>query len=174
MLIRNIAIALVVGGLGFGLIGCGGSNSKSAGYQTDFEDSSVGVKPVGRFDGENISPEEEMRLLNTKVIYFAYDDAQLSAQDQRVLFVHARHMVDNPKLRLRIAGHTDERGSREYNIALGERRGLVAKRFMESNGVACSRITVVSYGKEQPADLGTGEAAWAKNRRDELHYEDVG
>ena len=91
----------------------------------------------------------------------------------RLLNVHAKYLLEHPNLKLRISGHTDERGSREYNIALGERRGNAVARYLESKGVSASKLYVVSYGKEQPVDLGSNEQAWAQNRRAALEYEEV-
>ena len=101
-------------------------------------------------------------------IHFAYNASEVLRADQarldRKLPVFAAH----PGLQVRIAGNCDERGSTEYNVALGERRAAAAKRYLVAHGVAASRIDIVSYGKEHPLDPGHNEAAWANNRRDDF------
>ena len=77
----------------------------------------------------------------------------------------AQWMQEHPEVRLRVAGHADERGTREYNLALGERRATVVRSYLAASGVAGERLDTVSYGKERPAVVGSNEAAWAKNRR---------
>jgi peptidoglycan-associated lipoprotein len=78
--------------------------------------------------------------------------------------------MENPRRRIRLEGHTDERGSREYNIGLGERRALSVRRYLLLQGVSSDQLTTVSYGEERPAVLGSNEQAWAQNRRVELVY----
>lgn len=173
MNLNKLATAVIVSGLTCALIGCGASK-KSHTASNEYTDSSAGVQSVASFSGEVLSPEQEMNLLNQKVIHFAYDDSNLTSADERVLNVHAKYMLEHPNLALRVKGHTDERGSREYNIALGERRANSVGRFLETKGVPANRISKVSYGKEQPINLESNEAAWAQNRRAELVYEDVG
>lgn len=167
MSFMKIATVALLGGVTLGLIGCGGSNKAN----DPFTDSSAGIQPVSGFYGEHMSSEEELGLLNKKTIYFAYDSNELTSADIRLLNVHAKYMLEHTHLKLRIAGHTDERGSREYNIALGDRRAKAVARYLESKGVPASRIYTVSYGKEQPVDLGSTEAAWSQNRRATLEYE---
>lgn len=169
MTFKKLATAVVIGSFTLGLIGCG---AKKGGANDPLTDSSEGIKSVSGFYGEHMSSEEELGLLNKKVVYFAYDSNELTPNDIRVLMVHAKYLLDHPKLKLRIAGHTDERGSREYNIALGERRAKAVARYMETKGVPASSLVTVSYGKEQPVDTGSTEQAWAQNRRATLEYED--
>ncbi len=170
MSFRKIATLVVVSGFTLALIGCG-AGSKAA--NDPFADSSEGIKNVSGFYGEHMSSEEELGLLNKKSVFFAYDSNDLTSADTRLLMVHAKYMLDHTDLKLRIAGHTDERGSREYNIALGERRALAVKRFLESKGVPASRMYTISYGKEQAVDLGSNEQAWSQNRRATLEYEEI-
>jgi len=109
--------------------------------------------------------------LSRRVIYFEYDSAEISAADQDTLNAHAGFLAANPGARVTLEGHTDERGSREYNIALGDRRGLSVQRMLELNGVAGDQVSVVSYGEEKPAAEGHSEAAWRLNRRVEIMYQ---
>ncbi len=108
--------------------------------------------------------------LSRRVIYFDYDSAEISAADQDTLMAHAGFLVANSGARITLEGNTDERGSREYNIALGDRRGQSVQRILELNGVPSGQISVVSYGEEKPAAEGHSEAAWRLNRRVEIVY----
>jgi len=109
-------------------------------------------------------------LLYTKVIYFDFDKSDIRAESVATLRAHADYLLSNSGASITVEGHCDERGSREYNIGLGERRANAIKRFLEAEGVANSQINTISYGEERPADPGHGEAAWAMNRRGELVY----
>ena len=102
------------------------------------------------------------------VIHFDYDKDDIKPEDQPILDAKAAILKANPGLRIRISGHCDERGSDEYNLVLGNKRALAAKRYLESKGVDGGRIDVTSFGEERPVDPASNEAAWAKNRRDEF------
>ena len=98
-------------------------------------------------------------------VFFDYDQYNVDAQDQATLQTQSQWLQRNPAVRVTLEGHADERGTRDYNIALGERRANAAKNYLASLGVDPSRIQVISYGKERPAELGSTEEAYAKNRR---------
>lgn len=98
-------------------------------------------------------------------IYFDTDRYNVDAEDQAILQSQAQWLAQNPGTRVTIEGHCDERGTRDYNLALGERRANAAKNYLTSLGVSPARITTVSYGKERPAAMGSSQAAWARNRR---------
>jgi peptidoglycan-associated lipoprotein len=102
------------------------------------------------------------------MINFDYDQAVVRPADQATLDRKAAIMAANPNLKIRISGHADERGSDEYNLALGNRRAAAAKRYLVSKGVDGSRIDVISYGEERPLNPGNDESAYAQNRRDEF------
>jgi peptidoglycan-associated lipoprotein len=102
------------------------------------------------------------------MINFDYDQATVRSADQGTLDRKAAILVANPGVKVRISGHADERGSDEYNLALGNRRAAAAKRYLENKGVDGSRIEVVSYGEERPLNPGSDETAYAQNRRDEF------
>ncbi len=102
------------------------------------------------------------------MINFDYDQATVRPADQATLDRKAAVLQANPNVRLRISGHADERGSDEYNLALGNRRAAAAKRYLENKGINGSRIEVISYGEERPLNPGTDETAFAQNRRDEF------
>jgi peptidoglycan-associated lipoprotein len=103
-----------------------------------------------------------------QAIYFEYDQSDIRADAQSILDAKVPVLQANPAVRIRIVGHTDERGSDEYNMALGQRRSAAAKRYLEGRGIAAARIDVVSMGEERPAMSGEGEASWSRNRRDEF------
>ncbi len=109
-------------------------------------------------------------LLSTRVIYFDYDISEIRADFHDVVTAHGGYLATNPDIKVTVEGHCDERGSREYNIALGERRANAVKRLLLSQRAAERQIITISYGEERPADMGSHEAAWAKNRRVELTY----
>jgi len=109
-------------------------------------------------------------LLSTRVIYFDYDISEIRTDYQDVVAAHGGYLAANPDVKVTVEGHCDERGSREYNIALGERRANAVKRLFLSQGASERQIITISYGEERPADMGSHEAAWAKNRRVELTY----
>lgn len=109
-------------------------------------------------------------LLATRIVYFDFDSAVIGGQGVDVVAAHAKYLAGNPQARVRLEGNTDERGSREYNIGLGDRRAQSVRRAMLLQGVSEGQITTVSYGEERPADPGHDEAAWAKNRRVEIVY----
>jgi peptidoglycan-associated lipoprotein len=98
-------------------------------------------------------------------VFFGYDSATLSSSAQATLQRQAEWLNEYPELKIVLEGHADERGTRAYNLALGERRANAAKSYLTSLGIDGSRLTVVSYGKERPAVLGSSEQAWAQNRR---------
>jgi peptidoglycan-associated lipoprotein len=99
------------------------------------------------------------------VIYFDTDQYNVDSADAAALQSQAAYLNQYPQISITVEGHADERGTREYNLALGERRANAAKNYLVGLGVAASRITTVSYGKERPVALGSNEAAWAQNRR---------
>jgi len=102
------------------------------------------------------------------MIYFDYDKSDLKPEARAALDAKLPLLRANANVRIRIAGHTDERGSDEYNIALGQRRAAAAKNYLVANGIAADRIDVVSFGEDRPAAMGSNEDAWSKNRRDEF------
>ena len=98
-------------------------------------------------------------------IFFDTDMFNIDAEDQAALRQQAEYLRQYPNIRATVEGHCDERGTREYNIALGERRANAAKNYLVSLGISADRLTTVSYGKERPVALGSNENAWAQNRR---------
>ena len=114
--------------------------------------------------------QEQMKTdaLAKTVFYFEFDKSDLSAEARDALVYHAQDLKDHPNMRIRLEGHADERGTREYNLALGERRAQAVERYLQVQGVPASQMSTISYGEERPAVQGTTEAAYSKNRRVEL------
>lgn len=137
------------------LSGCA-SSSKVA------EDSSTTVKGAPQYEEQ----QNEAFVQNAKDrVFFGFDKSNLSAESVNVLKAQAEWLKANPNTKVVVEGHTDDRGTREYNLALGERRAVAVKNYLISRGVNADRIRVISYGKERPAVVGANEAAWAQNRR---------
>ncbi|QWV92841.1 peptidoglycan-associated lipoprotein Pal [Geomonas oryzisoli] len=101
-------------------------------------------------------------------IYFNFDSSDLSEDSRNVLTRNAEYLSKQPSVKIRIEGNCDERGSDDYNMALGERRAKAAKDYLVNLGISSERISTISYGEEKPVDAGHDEAAWSKNRRDEF------
>ena len=116
---------------------------------------------------EDVNRQAQLRGL-IKDAYFGYDEAALGADAQSALTDSANWLKKNPGYSLLIEGHCDERGTEQYNLALGDRRANQAKQFLMTLGIDAGRIRTVSYGEERPFDPGHDEAAWAKNRRAHL------
>ena len=104
-------------------------------------------------------------LVEGHVTYFAYDTATVGAEAKSELLAIASFLADNPDIGIIIEGHCDERGSRDYNLALGDRRATAVGEILRSNGVSAARIRTVSYGKERPVAVGSTPEIWARNRR---------
>ncbi len=146
----------------------------------DEGDVVAGQEEMQGLKGEGIT-EEELEAARKKVaelrrkksikisnIYYVFDDFSLSEKAKKTLVEDAVWLMNNPQKEVVIEGHCDERGTEEYNIALGERRASSAKRYLINLGVKSSQLSTISYGEEKPADSGNDEEAWAKNRRDEF------
>ncbi|MEO6264751.1 MAG: peptidoglycan-associated lipoprotein Pal [Luteimonas sp.] len=108
--------------------------------------------------------------LRQRVVYFDYDQDALRPEFQAAMACHAKYLRDRPSSRMSLEGNADERGSREYNLGLGERRGNAVSSSLQANGGSGSQITVVSYGEERPTCTASSEDCWAKNRRVEIVY----
>lgn len=108
--------------------------------------------------------------LRQRVVYFDLDQDALRPEFQAAMACHAKYLRDRPSSRMTLEGNADERGSREYNVALGERRGNAVSSALQANGGSGGQITVVSYGEERPTCTSSGEDCWAKNRRVEIVY----
>ena len=119
-------------------------------------------------DGEFMPDPSAGELDN--VIYFEFDSSEVRAADQDMVSRHAMQLGNNPDSRVRLEGHADERGSREYNIGLGERRAQAVRQMLMIQGVSAAQISTVSFGEERPVEFGSSEDDYAQNRRVEFKY----
>jgi peptidoglycan-associated lipoprotein len=110
-------------------------------------------------------------ILSRRFILFDYDSYVVKDEFRPLIQAHGKYLADNRNARMRLEGHTDERGSREYNIALGQRRSEAVKRMLLATGATDAQIETVSFGKEKPRNPASNEAAWAENRRVEIFYQ---
>ncbi|MBK6599027.1 MAG: peptidoglycan-associated lipoprotein Pal [Proteobacteria bacterium] len=131
---------------------------------------SDGVSSAGTVGGGEDADGPTGELLSRRIIYFDYDSADIRADSQEIVTAHARYLANNAGTRVRLEGHADERGSREYNIGLGERRAQAVRRVLLLQGVAETQLSTVSYGEERPAVAGSDDDAYAQNRRVEVIY----
>jgi len=146
-----------------------GSAESSSTTAATTASSSASASSTGSSGGSgtaSASVKSEFAKVGTTVL-FDFDSAQLTDYAQRVLDRQAAFMKARPETRVIIGGHADERGTREYNLALGERRASSARDYLVAKGVNAARIRIISYGKERPAAVGSSEAAWRLNRRSE-------
>ena len=164
--------------------GGGAATGGTAGTETT--DSSASTSPFGAGGGVDVTPlpgaggadtlpaidplDDPSSPLAKRVIYFDYDSNNIRAEDRATIEAHAQYLSRHGDLKVALEGHADERGSREYNIALGERRANAVRDVMSLLGVSSAQISTVSYGEERPAVLGDDESAWRMNRRVELVY----
>jgi len=132
---------------------------------------SRGLGNMHRFGAQEAGEEYTTKAPHNQVYLFAFDNSQFADKYEESLNAQARYLVSHPNARILLAGHTDERGSREYNVALGERRANAVRNKLRLAGVASRQIRVVSYGKERPASHGHDDNAHRQNRRVELIYE---
>jgi peptidoglycan-associated lipoprotein len=123
------------------------------------EESDVGLVELPRLQADMVA------AAGTDTIFFGTDRSDLDAEDRTVLDRQAAWLRLKPDVRVSVEGHADERGTREYNQGLGERRAQAARDYLLTHGISPDRLLVVSWGKERPLDAGTGEQAWARNRR---------
>ena len=124
---------------------------------------------IANGSGEGVAGPSAAQL-KARTIYFDFDSSEIRSDYSALITAHAHYLASNATIRVRLEGNTDERGSREYNIGLGERRAQAVRRALLLQGVAESQITTVSYGEERPAVTGHTEEAWSKNRRVEIVY----
>lgn len=142
-------------GVATGVIGADGV------YGTDIN----GNRITDGFNGKNAA------LLSKRKVYFEYDSSALTAEGQAIVQAHAEFLIGSPGVNVVLEGHTDERGTREYNLALGEERAKSVASVLQAYGVGSNRIQEVSYGEERPDAAGTDNAAYSLNRRVEILYQ---
>lgn len=153
-----------------------------AGSGTDGTGSESDASSLDEGDGTSLMPivdevmtaqemlDEPGSALGNRIVYFDFDSAKISDESLALLEAHGNFIASNGNVTVRLEGHTDERGSREYNIALGDRRAQSVRRVLLFQGASVDQLDTISYGEEQPAMLGHEETAWGKNRRVEIVY----
>ena len=143
---------------------------ESVAQPTETSATASGMSTEGTGTATPLTPQQQAlaALKQKNVIFFDFDSSEIRDEYLPVVASHASYLVKYPSARVRIEGHTDERGSREYNIGLGERRAQSVRRALLAQGVADAQLTTVSYGEERPAVEGSDESAFAQNRRVEL------
>jgi len=134
---------------------------------------SSGSNMYGSDVASSLGPEfsDPNNPLSKRIIYFTLDSSQVQPDFVPVIAAHSQYLIANPSQHIVLEGHGDERGSREYNIALGEQRAKSIANTMKLQGVSESQLEVVSYGEEKPAAFGSDESAWEQNRRVEINYQ---
>jgi peptidoglycan-associated lipoprotein len=166
---------LILGLLAFVLAGCGSKDTVPDPEPTDTV--SGDASDAGDYGDDDLTSGELVPYEPTtdemgNVVYFEYDSSELRPEDTDIVASHARQLSMNSSLSVRLEGHADERGSREYNIGLGERRAQTVRRLLLIQGASASQVLTVSFGEERPAAEGSNEAAYAQNRRVEITYTD--
>jgi peptidoglycan-associated lipoprotein len=166
---------LILSLLAFFLAGCGSKDTIPDPDPTDTvpgdTSDSGDYGDDGLMPGENVPYDSEPTASEMgNIIYFEYDSSELRPEDTDIVASHARQLSMNSSLSVRLEGHADERGSREYNIGLGERRAQTVRRLLLIQGASASQVSTVSFGEERPAVEGSNEAAYAQNRRVEITY----
>ncbi len=148
-----------------------GSDASTSGYS----DGSLSGSQLGGGSGDlsRLGPEfsDPNNPLSKQIIYFELDSSLVRQDYIPVVAAHSKYLTAHPSQHVILAGHADERGSSEYNIALGEQRAKAVEKMMRAQGVSSSQMEIVSYGEEKPAVIGHGESFWSQNRRVEVNYQ---
>lgn len=149
------------------LSACGGSEAT----KPSVDDKSVGAAGTGTDSGvSGKSLDSKADMLAKRRVYFAFDSSAVDAENRAIVEAHAAYLAANKNVKVVLEGHTDERGTREYNLALGERRAQAVERMVKALGVSADRVKNVTYGEEKALAMDHTEAAWALNRRVEIIY----
>jgi peptidoglycan-associated lipoprotein len=170
---RVLAVLLLVAACA--LTACASKPSKPSGPGEGTANTGAEGAAAGNPNANGSGSDEEVAgpqagLLAKRTVYFDFDSSEIKGEGTDIVAAHAKYLAANPATRVRLEGHTDERGSREYNIGLGERRAQSVRRALLLQGAGDAQISTVSYGEERPAVAVHDEAAWAKNRRVEIIY----
>jgi peptidoglycan-associated lipoprotein len=171
---RKTLVLLMVVMASVALAACGAKNVKpdaaatNSSQNSGADSSGVGQAQSTEEGAEAPGPQEG--LLAKRTIYFDFDSSEIRGEGTDIVAAHAKYLASRGGMKVRLEGHTDERGSREYNIGLGERRAQAVRRALLLQGATEAQLSTVSYGEERPAAAGSDEAAWTKNRRVEIVY----
>jgi peptidoglycan-associated lipoprotein len=147
-----------------GVAGCGGEEAVKP------EPAAPAARPSPAPERPVQAQAVETKLPAQRRAYFAFDSNTIDAENRAIIEANAAYLSANPQVKVTLEGHCDERGTREYNLALGERRAQAVERMMRVLGIAGNRISTVSYGEEKPIAMGHDESAWRQNRRVEIVY----
>lgn len=150
-------------------LGTSSSGSSSTGVSTSGVSGS-GQTVSSSNSSSSAGQQADSRIPSVRTIYFDFDRDTIKSEFESVVVAHARYLRANPSAQVTLQGHTDERGTREYNLALGERRANAVKRFLNIQGVSNTQMSVVSYGEERPAARGSDDSAYSQNRRVVFDY----
>ena len=142
-----------------------------AAVEENVETKGVEAQAVAGEQIDAAATEAQAALMETTVFYFDFDNTTIKSDSKNALIAHSQYLAANSSARVVLEGHADERGTVEYNLALGERRALSVSRFLQANGTAASQIETVSFGEERPALMGHSDSSWSKNRRVEIKYQ---
>ncbi|WP_455199136.1 peptidoglycan-associated lipoprotein Pal [Kaarinaea lacus] len=150
-----------------------GSSATTTGAATDDAAGGQAMDQSQMDQGSQMtSPlDDPNSMLAKRVVYFDFDRSEVKGEFRAIVSAHAEYLASNPDASVTIEGHADERGTREYNIALGERRAAAVKQVLTLQGASSGQVNTISYGEERPAALGHDEDAWALNRRAEFIYQ---
>ena len=172
MSLRKISKLFMAGFLGLALVGCSSmpKDDENKGAATDQVESDVAAAERAAAEKAAAELAELKAMIDGKVIHFDFDQFDIKSEDYGLIKANADYMTLKSDLTVTVNGYADERGTREYNLALGERRAMAVKNALVAEGVSPSRINVVSFGEDNPAVEGHNEAAWSKNRRAEFQY----
>lgn len=151
------------------LYGCAGTATREGGDRGGDGVEATPLDKAGAYPRTAINDPQS--TLAERIVYFDYDKSDIKPEFRSLLEAHGKYLASYPDVKIRLEGHTDERGSREYNLALAEQRAKAVRQVLLLNGATAANLDVVSLGEESPAALGHDEAAWSQNRRVELVYE---
>ncbi|GEM76915.1 peptidoglycan-associated lipoprotein Pal [Vibrio sagamiensis] len=172
MQLNNLLKGLLISIPVMAMTACSSSDdaSSNSGSATNGGSDSTVVSTLDRNGQLSEQELQEQALRAAQTIYFAFDNSTIARDYEDMLAAHAAYLSQNPALKVTIEGHADERGTPEYNIALGERRAEAVSNYLQALGVQANQISIVSYGEEKPLLLGQAENIYAKNRRAVLVY----
>ncbi|MDC0609573.1 peptidoglycan-associated lipoprotein Pal [Vibrio sp.] len=166
--LKGLLIALPV----LAMTACSSSDDavKSSGAETNQTSSASTVSSPMSSYGQLTEQELKDKVMQEQTVFFAFDNSTISSDYQDMLSAHAAYLTSHPSITVTIEGHADERGTPEYNIALGERRAEAVQKYLQALGVQASQMSIVSYGEEKPLVREHNESAYSKNRRAVIVY----
>lgn len=137
----------------------------------DVQTQAVNAEQIAAEQAQALAAQAQAALMEVSTFYFDFDQSTMKGDNKDALVAHSKYLEANSDARVVLEGHADERGTVEYNLALGERRALSVSRFLQANGAAAGQIETVSFGEERPAVMGHSDKSWTENRRVEIKYQ---